>query len=151
MALEKERKEVGNEPDLFREIFAHSSEAIAVLDLHGRYLEQNEAHRLLTGYSDAELLGKTPSWHLGEEVFSVILQEIGRAGLYKGACTIRTKDGSSVDAELAVFSVRNAAANRPGLRMSSKTSTAPGRRRQSSRDCARASGFRCSGEGRPTA
>nr|MBI3611604.1 PAS domain S-box protein [Nitrospirota bacterium] len=104
-----ERKQAEGKLSFYREVIAHSSEAIAVLDLQCRYLEQNGAHRLLTGYSNGELLGKTLAWHLGEEVFSAILPEMGRVGLYKGACTIRTKDGRAVDIELAIFSVRNEA------------------------------------------
>jgi len=38
--------------DLYRAIFRHSREPIAIIDLHGVYLEQNAAHAELLGYSD---------------------------------------------------------------------------------------------------
>ena len=36
--------------DLYRAIFTHSSEPIAIIDLQGNYLEQNAAHAELLGY-----------------------------------------------------------------------------------------------------
>ena len=49
------------ELSLYRELFEHSSEAIAIIDHEGRYLLQNESHRELLGFSDAELDGATPA------------------------------------------------------------------------------------------
>ena len=52
--------------DLYREIFAHSKEAIAIIDPEGFYLQQNGAHFTLLGYADDDLDGKTPAVCLGE-------------------------------------------------------------------------------------
>jgi len=41
--------------DLYREIFVHSHEAIAIISPQGHYIEQNGAHYELLGYSDEEL------------------------------------------------------------------------------------------------
>ena len=43
--------------DLYREIFSHSREAIAIIDPNGVYLQQNGAHFTLLGYSDDDLEG----------------------------------------------------------------------------------------------
>ena len=51
--------------DLYREIFAHSKEAIAIIDPDGYYLQQNGAHFTLLGYADDDLEGKTPAILLG--------------------------------------------------------------------------------------
>jgi PAS domain S-box-containing protein len=55
--------------DLYREIFAHSKEAIAIIDPDGYYLQQNGAHFTLLGYADDDLEGKTPAIYLGEKCF----------------------------------------------------------------------------------
>jgi PAS domain S-box-containing protein len=49
--------------ELYREIFVHSNEPIAINDPEGYYVEQNSAHRELLGYDDDELEGKTPAIH----------------------------------------------------------------------------------------
>src|SRR5437588_12841766 len=59
---------------LYREIFANSNDAIAVIDPSGRYLEQNAAHRQLIGYTDEELVNESPSIHLGHEAFQQIAE-----------------------------------------------------------------------------
>ena len=40
---------------LYRAIFLNSTEAIAIIDRAGRYLEQNPAHQALLGYTEHEL------------------------------------------------------------------------------------------------
>ena len=66
--------------DLYREIFAHSKEAIAIVDPDGYYLQQNGAHFTLLGYADDDLAGKTPAIYLGEETFQNIFSELIRKG-----------------------------------------------------------------------
>lgn len=36
---------------VYREIFANASDGVAILEPDFRYVEQNEAHRVLTGYT----------------------------------------------------------------------------------------------------
>src|SRR5882724_9317886 len=76
--------------ELYREIFTHSSDAIAIIDPEGHYLEQNAAHRSLMGYTDEELQGKTPAIHLGEEMFSQIARALSEKGEYRGEITSHT-------------------------------------------------------------
>jgi PAS domain S-box-containing protein len=61
------RQETVERLSLYREIIAHSSEAVAIIDPRGFYLEQNPAHRELIGYADDEMRDKTPAIHLGVE------------------------------------------------------------------------------------
>ncbi len=102
-----ERKRVQEKLVLYREIFANSSDAIAIIDPQGHYLEQNAAHRALLGYSDAELHGKTPASHLGDETFARIVGELAGKGSYRGEVTSRTKSGSMLEIDLSAFAVRN--------------------------------------------
>ena len=93
--------------DLYREIFVHSTEAIAIIDTQGNYLEQNEAHRILLGYSDEELQGKTPAIHLGAETFAEIARALAENGEYRGETTTRTKSGDIRHLEIAAFATKN--------------------------------------------
>src|SRR5688572_33379590 len=58
--------------DLYREIFAHSREAIAITDPKGVYLRQNGPHFTLLGYSVYDLEGQTPAPDLGEYTYTEI-------------------------------------------------------------------------------
>ena len=93
---------------LYGDIIAHSSEAIGILDLEGRYVEQNEAHRALLGCSDEELLGQTPAVHFGEEVFARMQRDLEREGRFRAELKARHRSGEWRDIEVSVFLVRNA-------------------------------------------
>ena len=93
--------------DLYREIFAHSKEAIAIIDPDGYYLQQNGAHFTLLGYTDDDLKGKTPAIYLGEKTFQNILNELLRHGDYSGESVCRTKNGEELTIELSVFTMRS--------------------------------------------
>jgi PAS domain S-box-containing protein len=110
------RKEAPSEPtarpvelhsDLYREIFAHSKEAIAIIDPDGYYLQQNGAHFTLLGYADDDLEGKTPGIYLGEETFQRMLNELVSKGDFAGETICRTKSGEERTIELSVFTMRS--------------------------------------------
>src|ERR1051326_8691766 len=77
---------------LYRAIFANSTEAIAIVDANGFYLEQNAAHAALLGYSDDELRGKTPAIHLGDDQFAAIVNHLLASGNSRRECTSCGKD-----------------------------------------------------------
>ena len=89
----------------YRAIFAHSTEAIAIIDTEGRYLEQNLAHQRLLGYSADELRGRTPAIHVGEDSFSEIAQLLASTGQCRREIRSRTRDGRLLDLELSAFAV----------------------------------------------
>jgi len=95
--------------ELYRRVFAESVDGIAIIDLEGRYVEQNRAHELLTGYSNSDLLGKTPAIHLGEETFQLIAAALVRDGRFRGEVRTRSKYGQFRTLDLAAFSVLNEA------------------------------------------
>jgi PAS domain S-box-containing protein len=92
---------------LYREIFAHSKEAIAIIDPDGYYLQQNGAHFTLLGYADNDLEGKTPAIYLGEKTFQQILDQLVAAGAYAGEHICRTKNGDERTIDLSVFTMRS--------------------------------------------
>lgn len=93
--------------DLYREIFAHSREAIAIVDPNGFYLQQNGAHFTLLGYSDDDLEGQTPALDIGENTFAEVKHQLAEYGEYSGEAVCRTKHGEELNVELSVFVMRN--------------------------------------------
>jgi len=93
--------------DLYREIFAHSKEAIAIIDPDGFYLQQNGAHFTLLGYEDDDLEGQTPAIHLGEEPFRRIFKRLLRTGEYSGERVCRTRNGEERNIDLSIFTMRS--------------------------------------------
>src|SRR5215813_6095737 len=116
MSVEASRQKPSIEPtarpvelhsDLYREIFAHSKEAIAIIDPDGFYLQQNGAHFTLLGYHDDELEGKTLANELDQETFAEIKHELNDSGEFSGEVLCRTRDGEERNIELSVFTMRS--------------------------------------------
>ena len=101
------RKQAEEKLALYREIVTQAKDAIAILDLQGRYLEQNPAHRSLLGYSDEELLGRTAAFHLEDEGWASLIRELIKKGHYHGEITSRTYRGELVTLELNALALRN--------------------------------------------
>jgi PAS domain S-box-containing protein len=93
--------------DLYREIFGHSKEAIAIIDPEGFYLQQNGAHFTLLGYANDDLDGKTPAICLGEKTFQRILEQLEESGDYSGETVCRTRSGAERNIELSIFTMRS--------------------------------------------
>jgi PAS domain S-box-containing protein len=93
--------------DLYREIFSHSKEAIAIIDPDGFFLQQNGAHFVLLGYADDDLEGQTPAIYLGEETFESIFKQLVEQGDYAGETVCRNKNGEELNIELSLFTMRS--------------------------------------------
>jgi len=93
--------------NLYREIFSHSKEAIAIIDRDGFYLQQNGAHFTLLGYADDDLEGSTPAIYLGEQAFQEVFKQLTETGDFSGETICRTKSGEERTIELSVFTMRN--------------------------------------------
>jgi PAS domain S-box-containing protein len=93
--------------DLYREIFAHSREAIAIIDPNGFYLQQNGAHFTLLGYSDEDLEGQTPALDLGTETFGEVMHQLAKTGEYAGEILCRNRNGEELNVELTVFTMHS--------------------------------------------
>jgi PAS domain S-box-containing protein len=93
--------------ELYREIFAHSNEAIAIIDPQGFYLRQNGAHFTLLGYADEDLRGQTPGLDLGEETFTEIMSELAERAEYSREIVCHTKSGEERIIDLSVFTMRS--------------------------------------------
>lgn len=95
--------------DFYREIFKHSNEAIAIIDVHGRYLQQNAAHTTLLGYSNEELCGQTPALHLGQETFEQIALQLKQDGEFRGEVTSTAKSGQVLHIQLSALTLHDSA------------------------------------------
>ena len=93
--------------ELYRQIFVHSNDGIAVIDPHGHYLEQNPQHERLLGYMSDELIGRTPAFFLGEAEFSRAVGELNRTGSYRHELLYENKSGKQIAIDISAFSVRN--------------------------------------------
>ena len=103
------RKQAEERLGLYQQIVNHAKEAIAILDCSGYYVEQNPAHRSLLGYSDTELLGRRPTFHLGAQVDASLTQHLLKNGYYCGEVSSSTKRGDMVDLEIEAVVIRNEA------------------------------------------
>lgn len=92
---------------LYREVFTHSKEAIAIISPEGYYLEQNGAHYNLLGYTDDDLEGKTPAIHMGDESFRLVARELAATGEFSGEVVSITNSGEERQIELSAFTMRN--------------------------------------------
>ncbi|MEJ2007242.1 MAG: PAS domain S-box protein [Acidobacteriota bacterium] len=107
------RKQAEARLRLYRQIFASANEGIVIQDADGRIIAQNPAHKDLLGYSDKELLGKTPAYYLqgGEDEFGRAMGDLLRRGCYRGVARCRARSGKLVEVELSAAVVRNTAGN----------------------------------------
>lgn len=104
-ALKRNLDDSINETNLFEEIFTHAVEAIAIIDVQGKYVLQNHAHFDLIGYSDAELEGATPAIHMGQAPFEYVANELSMNGKFKGIYDITTKSRQTKTIELTAFTI----------------------------------------------
>jgi PAS domain S-box-containing protein len=74
VAIDKHLKD--ERAHLYAEVFRRSTEPIRLLDLSGKTIEQNQAHRDLFGFTDEDLLGKSAATLLGEAQFEEVAQSL---------------------------------------------------------------------------
>ncbi|MBE9532355.1 MAG: PAS domain S-box protein, partial [Proteobacteria bacterium] len=102
-----ERKLAEDKLMLYREVITHSNDAIVITDADGIYLEQNAANKAHIGFSDEDLLGKTPGYVVGEEGFAALKAKLEKDGKYVGEMLVTAKDGTKVDVDVSAFTVKD--------------------------------------------
>jgi two-component system, sensor histidine kinase and response regulator len=100
-----ERKQTEENLKLYREIFARSNEAVAIVDPEFHFVEQNEAYRELLGFSDEELRRLPPSELVGDEDFQRGREALAVAPSIRFQTSMRTRSGKQLDVELSAFSI----------------------------------------------
>ena len=110
------RREAPDEPsarpvelhsDLYRAIFDHSREAIAIIDPDGYYLQQNGAHFTLLGFPDDDLEGKTLANEFDDKTFAELKRQLAASGEYSGEIVSHTRSGEQRNIDLSIFTMRS--------------------------------------------
>ncbi len=97
--------QVGNSLRVYREIFDKSTDAIAVFDRDGRFVEMNPAHELLSQYSSTELIGEEPTKLISTASSDQIMEALEERKSFFGEQKGIRKDGSEIDVEISTFSI----------------------------------------------
>ncbi len=90
-------------------VFENSTEAIMVADSEQRLLMVNRAFSEITGYTEEEVLGRSPAFlqsgRQGPEYYRQIWDEIGRTGRWRGEFWDRRKSGEGFPADVSIIAV----------------------------------------------
>lgn len=110
-----ERKQVEIQLRLAAKVFEQSSEAFMVTDADTHIVMANQAFTTITGYSEAEALGKTPrmlaSGHQDDNFYRAMWESINTLGHWQGEVLDRRKDGSIYPKWLSISRVLDAQGN----------------------------------------
>jgi diguanylate cyclase (GGDEF)-like protein/PAS domain S-box-containing protein len=98
---------------LYANVFRCSAEAILITDRDNRIVAVNPALVELTGYSEAELVGRDPkvlsSGHTPRETYVTMWRELDEMGQWRGELMDRHKDGKVYPKWASISVVRDAA------------------------------------------
>jgi PAS domain S-box-containing protein len=92
---------------LYRQILANLTDAVSIVDTRWRYVERNDAHRRLFGYTDRRFFGLSPLDLMSRETFNAITKEILSQGAFRGEVTYRGPGGRPIHVESTIFPVRD--------------------------------------------
>jgi PAS domain S-box-containing protein len=95
------------ELELYRQIFDHSTEAVAIVDTAGCVLRQNPAHGRLLGYTDEELSGRSPTVYLESKTGAAIMDGLSRNVIAEGEGVAISGGGGRIAVEYTVFPIRS--------------------------------------------
>jgi len=105
-----ERKQTEEKLLLAASVFEHAGEGIMVTDAKGNIVEVNEAFTLITGYSRAEVLGRSPrmlkSGRHSADFYEAMYAELASSGYWSGELWNRHKNGEVYPELLAITAVR---------------------------------------------
>jgi PAS domain S-box-containing protein len=105
-----ERKQTENTLSIAATVF-ESQEGIFITDANSLIIRANQAVYTITGYSEKELAGKTPSlFHSGrqeEGFYTDMWKIIGKTGIWEGEIWNRRKNGEIYPEHLTISSVKD--------------------------------------------
>ncbi len=98
---------------LVAKVFEQSSEGIAIADADNNIVRVNHAFTVITGYSEADVLGQNPrqlaSGRHDQDFYRVMWNALNTGGGWQGEIWNRRKDGSVYPEWLSISRVRDAA------------------------------------------
>ncbi|MBF0261571.1 MAG: EAL domain-containing protein [Magnetococcales bacterium] len=106
------RKRAEDSLILARRVFENAGEAILITDPQGRITDVNPAYERITGYSRAEVLGKSPnvtkSGRHDAEFYRGMWTQLLAAGNWEGEIWDRRKNGEIFPKWVSISAIRNA-------------------------------------------
>jgi len=89
----------------------HAGDAVLITDKHANIEYVNPAFTRITGYTNAEVLGKNPrilkSSAQNEAVYTELWQTIGSGNIWRGSMIERRKDGSFYPATISIAPIKD--------------------------------------------
>lgn len=98
---DERRRSAERKLELYRQMFVHSHDGIAVIHPVGHFLEQNPQHERLFGCTSEELIGRTPAVFLGEAEFQRAVEELNRTGSYRQEVLRSSKSGKRISTDVS--------------------------------------------------
>ncbi|MFZ3088938.1 MAG: diguanylate cyclase [Methylotenera sp.] len=100
---------------LAAEVFKHSSDGILITDARHHFIAVNDAFTAITGYSEAEVIGKNPnllsSGVHNERFYDLMWESIRTDGRWQGEVWNRRKNGELFPEWLSAFTVNDKQGN----------------------------------------
>jgi diguanylate cyclase (GGDEF)-like protein/PAS domain S-box-containing protein len=110
-ALAIERKRAEQQLQLTGRVFEQGGESIVITDSENRIVRVNKAFSQITGYTEAEALGRNPSMlssgRQDADFFRVMWATLHASGLWQGELWNRRKDGSLYPEWLSISQLRD--------------------------------------------
>ena len=107
-----ERQQAQSKLQLAASVFDHTREGIVIADIEGNIIEVNDAFGRITGYSQAEALGRNPSFlssgRQNIEFYVAMWECLTQQGYWNGEIWNRRKSGEEYAEMLNISAVRNA-------------------------------------------
>jgi PAS domain S-box-containing protein len=100
-----EAREAEENLKLYKKIFMTTNDAIAIIDKEGKVFARNPAHVKYTGYSDAEIIGKSITSVTSEKVTRRIGASMKKHGHFRGEIDFRSKDKSEYQVDMSIFPI----------------------------------------------
>ncbi len=92
---------------LYKEIFMNTNDGIMIMNNEAIVLERNPVQGEHSGVSDDELIGKKPSFMIGDKKFEDIFASAVKTGSYRGELDFKRRDGVRKIVDLMVFPLKN--------------------------------------------
>jgi len=97
--------------ELAKQVIDYTAEGIMVTDIHGKIISVNPAFSVVTGYSEEEVIGKSPSvlksGKQSNDFYEELWHSIGTNGFWQGQIWNKRKDGSLYLQWLTISAIKN--------------------------------------------
>ncbi|MGC9341222.1 MAG: PAS domain S-box protein, partial [Bacteroidales bacterium] len=90
---------------LYKQIFNHNEDGIAILNSEGNYREINHAYSNIAGFSIDELKGKNASILIGKKTYSEVFKVYQFQGIFEGELKATTRAGKNIYLDILMFPV----------------------------------------------